>query len=248
VESDGASKLSFRAVDGAGNEKTTTTEVKVDRTPPSASVSCAPGSGTAWICKGTGSDELSGTFSTKFSVDGAAPAAVGGGGSFSVQKGSVVVYVTDGAGNTGVSSPLKLADRTPAPPTTDDSKHEPEHEDEAESEEPTPRTTTQAVLLRKGGAASSRLLGQLALSSTPTRTTVDLRPLALGKGTFRFVAKVTAGGKTKTFTKTVKTKKGYSSKLTYRAPAASSASVTLTISKKSGRRWVTYAGATAKLR
>ena len=41
VEADGASKLSFRAVDGAGNEKISSTEVKVDRTPPAASVSCA---------------------------------------------------------------------------------------------------------------------------------------------------------------------------------------------------------------
>ena len=60
VEADGASKLSFRAVDGAGNEKITSTEVKVDRTPPAASVSCAPGGGTIWVCKGTGSDSLSG--------------------------------------------------------------------------------------------------------------------------------------------------------------------------------------------
>jgi hypothetical protein len=137
-----------------------------------------------------------------------------------------------------------LADRTPAPPTKDETHDKPE----TGSDEPTPRSTSQAVLLRKGGAASSRLLGQLGLSSTPTRTTVDLRPLALGKGTFRFVVKVTAGKKAKTFTKTLTTKKGYSSKMTFRAPAASTASVTLTVAKKSGKRWVAYAGATAKLR
>ena len=37
-----------------------TTEVKIDRTPPAASVSCAPGGGTSWVCTGTGSDALSG--------------------------------------------------------------------------------------------------------------------------------------------------------------------------------------------
>jgi hypothetical protein len=233
VESDGASKLTFRAVDGAGNEKTATTEVKVDRTPPAATVSCTPASGTGWTCKAAGSDALSGVATVKYSVDGSAPAAAGG--AFSVQKGTVVVSVTDQAGNTGVSSPLQLADRTPAPPTETD-------------DEPTARSTSKAVLLRKRSAGASRLLGQLGLSATPTRTTVELRPLALGKGTFRFVIKVKTGKKTKTFTKTQRTRKGYSAKMSFRGPAAATASVKLTVAKKSGRRWVAYAGATARLK
>ena len=237
VEVDGASTLSFRAVDGAGNEKTAQAQVKIDRTPPAAAISCAPGSGTAWACTGTGTDSLSGVTSVRYSIDGSAPAAVGAGGSFSVQKGTAVVYVTDLAGNTGASSPLKLADRTPTAP-----KHE------ETGEEATPRSTTKAVLLRKGGAASSRLLGQLALASTPTKTTVDLRPLALGKGTFQFVIKLTTGKKSKTFTKTQTTKKGYSTRFSVSSSAASAASVTLTVRKKSGKRWVTYASSAAKLK
>ena len=114
-----------------------------------------------------------------------------------------MVYVTDGAGNTGTSSPLNARRPHAGPAAPDNTKHD-------RADEPTPRSTTQAVLLRKGGAASSRLLGQLALSATPTKTTVDLRPLALGKGTFQFVVKVTDGKKSKTFTKTQTTKKGYS--------------------------------------
>ena len=49
------------------------------------------------------------------------------------------------------------------------------------------------MLLRKGGAAAARLVGQLAISSLPTSTTVDLRPLAIGKGSFQFVFKITTG-------------------------------------------------------
>jgi hypothetical protein len=238
VEADGAANVTFRAVDGAGNEKTAVADVKIDRTPPAAALSCEPGTGTAWSCKGTGSDALSGVTAVRYSVDGAAAAAVPAGGSFTVQKGKVVVYATDLAGNTGTSSTLTLADRTP---------HDEPHE--TETEEPTPRSAIEAVLLRKGGkAASSRLLGQLTLSATPSKTTVDLRPLALGKGSFQFVVKLTAGKKSKTFTKTLTTKRGYSTRMTFTTSAASTAAVTLTVRKKSGKRWVTHAGASAKLK
>ncbi len=71
----------------------------------------------------------------------------------------------------------------------------------------TPRTSSEAVLLKGNATSSKRLVGQLALSSTPTATTVDLRPLALGKGTFQLVIKVKLGKKTKTFTKTQTTVK-----------------------------------------
>ena len=237
VEADGASTLSFRAVDGAGNEKTAQAEVRIDRTPPAAAVNCVPGSGTSWSCTGTGSDALSGVTTVNYSVDGSAPAAVGTSGAFVVQKGRVVVYAIDSAGNTGASTPTTLADRTPSAP-----KHEETGDDKAQ---PTPRTTTEAVLLRKGG---SRLLGQLSLASTPTKTTVDLRPLALGKGTFKFIIKVTTGKKSKTVTKTQTTKNGYSTRISITAAAASEASATLTVRKKSGKRWVNYATAAAKLK
>ena len=76
------------------------------------------------------------------------------------------------------------------------------------------------MLLRKGGGSSARLLGQLSLSSLPTATTVDLRPLALGKGKFQFVIKVTTGKKSKTVTKTQTTKSGYSQRISVRVAAA----------------------------
>ena len=103
-------------------------------------------------------------------------------------------------------------------------------------------------MLLKGKATSSRrLVGQLALSSTPTATTVDLRPLALGKGTFQLVIKVKLGKKTKTFTKTQTTVKGYSKRVTVKAAAGADPQVTLTVKRKSGKRWVTHATASAHL-
>ena len=101
--------------------------------------------------------------------------------------------------------------------------------------------------MRKGSGSASRLLGQLSISSLPTGTTVDLRPLALGKGKFQFAIKVTTGKKSKTITKTQTTKSGYSQRISVRLAAADKASVTLTVRKRSGSRWVTYATGAAKL-
>ena len=126
----------------------------------------------------------------RYSVDGAAAGAVGAGGSFTVQKGTVVVYATDARRQHRRLAPAHArrphaARRTPTTARP--------------SEEPTPRTTTEAVLLRKGGAG---LLAPArparALGHARRKTTVDLRPLALGKGTFQFVIKVTTGKKSKT--------------------------------------------------
>jgi hypothetical protein len=229
VHAGGATTIKFRAVDGAGNATDASADVKIDAGAPAPSVTCAAGSGATWVCTGKASDSVSGVSGLAWSVDGSAPVALPNGGTFTVTKGSVVVYATDVAGNAAASTPVKLADRTP--PAT----------------EPTARTATEAVLLRKGGGSSSRLLGQLAIVALPTRTTVDLRPLALGKGTFRFVFKITTGTKTKTVTKTQTTKTGYSARISLAAGGASKTAVTLTVGKKRGKRWVTFARGAAKL-
>ena len=170
VESDGAANVTFRAIDGAGNEKTAVAEVKIDRTPPAASLSCEAGTGTAWSCKGTGSDALSGVTAVRYSVDGG---AAGGG-----PRGRLL-HRPEGQGRRLRDRPRRQhghlehahARRPHAERAADDAPHEPE------TEEPTPRSTTEAVLLRKGGrAASSRLLGQLALVGDPEQD--DRRPAA----------------------------------------------------------------------
>ncbi len=232
VAAAGASTINFRAVDGAGNQTLASATVKVDTVAPTAAVTCVTGAGTSWVCTPTGGDALSGLGSLAYSVNGSVPAPVAPGATFAVQKGTVLVYAADVAGNMAASAPVTLADRTPPPPV---------------AEAPTPRSTSEAVLMRKGRASSSRLLGQLAISSLPTGTTVDLRPLALGKGKFQFVIKVTTAKKRKTVTKTQTAKAGYSRRISVRVPAAADTSVSLTVRKRSGRRWVSYATATAKL-
>jgi hypothetical protein len=229
VQAEGASTVRFHAVDGAGNEATASADVKIDTSGPAAAVNCAPGAGTSWVCTATASDSVSGVGSLAWSVDGSTPVAIANGGTFSVQKGSVVVYATDNAGNGVASAPVKVADRT-QPVTA-----------------PTPRTATEAVLLRKGGGTSARLLGQLAISALPTKTTIDLRPLALGKGTFQLVFKVTTGKKTKTVTKTQTTKSGYSARIGISVGGAEKTAVSLTVRRKTGKRWVTFATGAAKL-
>ena len=235
VDTHGASAVTFKAVDGAGNEGQTTTTVKIDRSAPVAVVSCTPGAGLIYICKGGGADDLSGIATVTWSVNGSAATPLTGDGSFTVTKGTVVVTSVDAAGNVTTSAPVTLAERKPPPPA-----HE---EDETET---VARTSSDAVMLRRS-TNGSRLIGQLAISATPSATTVDLRPLALGSGTFQITIKVTAGKKPKTVRKTVKTRKGYSSRIVVKAAAAAHAKAELTIKRKSGKRWVTHASGSAEL-
>jgi hypothetical protein len=229
VQAQGAATIHFRAVDGAGNESVATAEVKVDTSAPAPAVNCVADSGTAWTCTATASDAVSGVAGMAYSVDGTAPAPINNGDSFSVATGSLTVYATDNAGNGAAAKAVTLADRStpPAPPT--------------------PRTKSAAVFLRKGGAAAARLVGQLSIDSLPSSTTVDLRPLAIGKGSFQFVFTITAAGKTKTVTKTQKIKTGYSTRISIVLPASAKTSVSLTVKRKTGKRWLAYATGAAKL-
>jgi hypothetical protein len=229
VPSQGAQTIHFRAVDNAGNESVATAEVKVDTSAPAPAVRCVPDSAAAYTCTATATDSVSGVAGLAWSVDGSAPAAIANGASFTVAEGAVTVYASDNAGNGAASAPVALVSRV-------------------ETEAPVPRTRSEAVLLRGRGAAAARLIGQLAIASLPTSTTVDLRPLAIGKGSFKFVFKINTGGKkSKTVTKTQKIKTGYSKRIAIAVGASAKTSVTLTIKRKSGRRWVKYATGAAKL-
>jgi hypothetical protein len=239
VDSDGAWSLSFRAVDGAGNEKLALAQVKVDRTAPSAAVSCTPGSGTSWVCTASGSDALSGVAGLTWSVNGSPGVAITNGASFVVQKGAVTVSATDRAGNAGSSAPVTLADRTaPVTPTTPT---------KPTKSGITARERSEAVLRKGKGTTGQRALGQLEISALPAATTVVLRPLALGPGTYKVVLKLTADRKSKTVTKTVKSKAGYSPQVTIKLGGAAEVLVKLTVSRKSGKRWITHATGSVKL-
>jgi hypothetical protein len=210
--------------------------VKVDRTAPAAAVSCAPGAGTSWVCTATGSDALSGVAGLTWSVNGSAGIAVTNGGTFAVQKGVVTVSATDRAGNAGTSSPVTLADRSaPVKPT------------KPTKSGITARERSEAVLRKGKGTTGQRALGQLEISALPATTSVTLRPLALGPGSYKVVLKLTADRKSKTVTKTVKSKAGYSPQVTIKLGGAAEVDVKLTVSHKSGSRWKTYATGHVKL-
>jgi hypothetical protein len=238
VDTDGAWSLSFRAVDGAGNEKLALAQVKVDRTAPSAAVSCTPGANTSWVCTATGSDALSGMSGMTWSVNGSPGVTITNGGSFAVQKGTVTVSATDRAGNASTSAPVALADRTPAATPTPPTK----------TKTPIPARERSEAVLRKGkGTTGQRALGQLEISALPASTSVTLRPLALGPGTYKVVLKLTADRKSKTVTKTVKSKAGYSPQVTIKLGGAAEVLVKLTVSRKSGKHWITHATGKVKL-
>jgi hypothetical protein len=231
VDADGAWTLTFRAADGAGNAKVAQAQVNVDSTAPSAAVSCATGAGTGYVCTATGSDGLSGLSGLTWSLNGGRATAVAGGGTFAVQKGAVTVTATDRAGNVGASAPVTLADRT-----ADKSKAS-----------ATPRSTSEAVLLRGKGSVAARALGEFEVTALPHSTTVDLRPLALGKGRFQISLKLSADRRSKTVSKSITTRSGYSPRLSLKLGGAADVSVKLTVDRRSRGRWVTLAKGSATL-
>jgi hypothetical protein len=238
VDTEGSYPLTFRAVDGAGNEKLALAQVKVDLTPPSAGVSCAPDTGTAYVCTATGGDTLSGLAGLTWSVDGSAATGVGNGATFAVAKGTITVRAADRAGNAATSPAVVLAERKAPPAGPTKTKTKPA---------PTPRTASRAVLRRGKGTVAARALGQLEISALPESTTATLRPLALGRGSFRVSLKVTADRRSKTVNKKVSSRSGYSPQIVVKTGGAVDVTVTLTVKRKSGGRWITYATGTTKL-
>ena len=237
VDADGIFSLTFRAVDGAGNEKLALAQVKVDRTPPAAGLSCTPGAGTSYVCTATGGDGLSGLSALSWSVDGSAGTAITSGATFSLQKGVVTVTASDRAGNVAASPPVTLAERK-APATS---------MPKPPKKPPTARTASHAVLRRGKGTVAARALGQLEISALPESTTATLRPLALGPGSFQVSLKVTADRTSKTVDKKVSSRAGYSPQIVVKVGGAVEVTVKLTVKRKSGGRWLTYATGTTKL-
>jgi hypothetical protein len=166
-----------------------------------------------------------------YRVNGGAAANVASDGSFTVNKGSVVVTASDVAGNAASTTPLSLADRS-APKT---------------KPSPVARTVSEAILRSGKGTVSARVLGEVALTALPTSSTADLRPLALGAGTFKFTIKLKADKKTKTVVKTIKARKGYSPRIDVRLGGAVHVQVDLIIRRKVGTRWKAFASGGAEI-
>jgi hypothetical protein len=231
VSTDGDHTITVKVADGAGNEKTASAHAKVDRTRPVVALSCAAATTpTGYSCHATGSDALSGLTSLSYSLNGGAWTTVPTGGALSVLKGTVRVRAIDAAGNQSLSSLLTLADRA-KPPTP----------------APTVTMRVESVPVYLGGHTDDdSMIGALKAARSANGTvSVDLRPLAVGRGTYKVEIRLQAGKHKRTVTKTYKVGRGGTLRRTGASlsGAADKATVTLTVRKKSGGHWRRYAGA-----
>jgi hypothetical protein len=231
LSADGVHTLHVDATDGAGNTASTNATIHVDRTVPAATLTCAADSGTAYTCHASGTDATSGLASLSYSLDGGAWTAVPATGSFAVRKGSVRVRALDAAGNQALTGLLTLADRATvaAPPKV---------------------TATSVPVYLTGHTNSGSLVGAMRAARSSTGTvSVDLRPLAVGRGRYRVQITLKSGTHSRTITRTVKVRKHsalprMSASL---AKATAKCTVTLTVRKQVGKKWRKYATAKAVL-
>ena len=230
VQAQGATTIHFRAVDGAGNEAAATADVKVDSSAPAPAVKCIADAGTGLDLHRD---------RQRLHLRRRQPRLLGRRLHAGRDRQRRHLRGQQGLGH-GLRERRRRQRRGVRSGHAGRSLGPADRADAAGD-------AARPSLLRKGGAAAARLVGQLSLSSLPTSTTVDLRPLAIGKGSFQFVFKIKSGTKTKTVTKTQTIKTGYSTRISIALPASSKTSVALTVRRKSGKRWTTYATGSAKL-
>ena len=222
VSGDGTHTIRLDAVDGAGNAAAAEAVVNVDRTAPAAGLSCVAADGR-YSCRADASDGTSGLAYLGWSLDGGAFAAIGAGGSFTVAKGKVRVRAVDVAGNETLTDPVTLA----AIPAT-----------------AKVRISSVPVYL-KGRKDTQSMLGALnAVRSANGTVSLDLRPLAVGRGSYRVEIRLESGKHSKRFQRTYKV--GRTGALPRISASLSKATekctITLTVSKKAGKRWRKHAG------
>jgi hypothetical protein len=104
ISADGVHQLATRVADRAGNWSPWRTDtVRVDVTPPVASLSCRAAS-AGIRCRATGADGLAGVRSLSWSADGGAAHTTTGDFKVPARTGRVVLTATDAAGNRGQAS------------------------------------------------------------------------------------------------------------------------------------------------
>lgn len=220
---DGTHVLVLGAADGAGNTGGASATVQVDATAPVASLSCTAGERTH-TCVATGSDATSGLAALAYSVDGGAYQSIAPGGSFTVEKGDVVLRAVDVAGNETVSGTVTLTvPRTPGR---------------------TVKIATAAVYLA-GHKDVDSLVGALSAARSAKGTvSIDLRPLAVGRGRYKVVVQLKSGKRKKTFRRRYKVgRRGTLPRIaTSLRRARARTTVKLTVRKKAGKRWRRHAG------
>jgi hypothetical protein len=222
VSADGAHTLRLAIADGAGNAAAAEAIVHVDRTAPAAGLSCAAAGGK-YSCRADASDAASGLVALGWSVDGGAFQAIGAGRTFTVAKGKVRLRAVDAAGNETITDPVTLA-AVPAGATA--------------------RITSVPVYL-KGRKKTRNMLGGIsAVRSATGNVSLDLRPLAVGRGRYRVELRLESGKRSKKVKRTYKV--GRTGALPRVSASLSRATekctITLTVRKKVGKRWRKHAG------
>jgi hypothetical protein len=228
VSADGAHQLRLEAADGAGNAAAAEAVVIVDQTAPAAGLSCVATDGK-YSCRADASDATSGLAALGWSVDGGGFTSVAAGASFTVAKGKIALRAVDAAGNETVTAPVTLAAVAPNVKV---------------------RISTVPVYLAGHKDADSMLGGLKAVRSATGTVSLDLRPLAVGRGTYRVELRLKAGKRSKLVKKTYKV--GGTGALPRLGASLSRATktcrITLTVRKKAGSRWRTHATARVVLK
>jgi hypothetical protein len=222
VSADGTHTIRLDVADAAGNAASAQAVVNVDRTAPAAGLSCAA-SGGRYSCRADASDGTSGLAYLGWSLDGGAFETVAPGGSFTVAKGQVRLRAVDVAGNELVTDPVTLA-AIPANVKV--------------------RISSIPVYL-KGHKDADGMLGALnAVRSASGTVSLDLRPLAVGRGRYRVAIRLKSGKRSKRFNRTYKVgRTGALPRIsTSLSKATARTTVTLTVRKKAGKRWRKFAG------
>jgi hypothetical protein len=220
---EGVHTLALAATDGAGNHGAAQTAVYVDVTAPAAALSCSV-AGSTHTCRADASDATSGLASVAYSVDGGAYTTIDAGGSFTLTKGKVTLRAVDTAGHATVTTPVTLT----APKSSGGAGV---------------KVSSVPVYLA-GHKDVDAMLGALnAVRSENGTVSLDLRPLAVGRGRYRVEIAIKAGKRSKRFKRTYKV--GSTGTLPRIAASLSKATarctVKLTVRKRVGRRWRRHA-------
>lgn len=231
VTGDGVHALASRVVDAVGRASAWRTDtIRIDSVAPTASLTCSP-AGLEYTCRADAADGTSGLAIVAYSVDGGGWTGVAPGASFAVAHGSVRLRAVDAAGHETVTAPVALAQRTrPAPPA------------------PTPATarakTVPVHLAGRSDVAS--LVGALRAARGQDGTvSVDLRPLAVGRGRFRVGLGVKSGARTRRLARTYTVRRlGTLPRVRSRlAGATARTTVKLTVERRVRGRWRSHAAA-----
>jgi hypothetical protein len=221
IAGDGVHVLRTRVVDNVGHASEWREEtIRIDSAAPSAGLTCTP-AGITHTCRLDAADATSGLAAVAWRVDGGEWRAIAAGGTFTVSKGKVAARAVDVAGNELVTAAITLAAAKSAAVKV-----------------------ASAPVYLAGRDDPDSLVGALdAVRSANGTVSLDLRPLAVGRGRYEVQIELRSGKRRKTFDRTYKVgRTGALPRIaTSLAKATRRCTVTLTVRKRVGRKWRRYA-------